>query len=108
MLTHSSAPGNNAFMGSGAALNLGTTLRPVPACKEDYSRMKLTSFDKLMGMTCSSIKDVRLHCDADLKLNGGVGTSGMAPDAAYEFPPLLIWLLVEFIIFMLSLQHMHV
>ncbi|KAG2581030.1 hypothetical protein PVAP13_6KG006150 [Panicum virgatum] len=78
----SSAPGNNAFMGSGAALNLGTTLRPVPACKEDYSRMKLTSFDKLMGMTCSSIKDVRLHCDADLKLNGGVGTSGMAPDAA--------------------------
>ncbi|RLN03685.1 hypothetical protein C2845_PM13G00620 [Panicum miliaceum] len=78
----SSAPGNNAFMGSGAALNPETTLRPVPACKEDYSRMKLTSFDKLMGMTCSSIKNVRLHCDADLKLNGGVGTSGMAPDAA--------------------------
>ncbi|RLM60730.1 hypothetical protein C2845_PM14G00560 [Panicum miliaceum] len=78
-----SAPGNNAFMGSGAALIPGTTLSPVPACKEDYSRMKLTSFDKLMGMTCSSIKNVRLHCDADLKLSGGVRTSGMAPDAAY-------------------------
>ncbi|KAG2576171.1 hypothetical protein PVAP13_6NG011000 [Panicum virgatum] len=78
----SCAPGNNAFMGSGAALNPGTTLTPVPACKEDYSRMKLTSLDKLMGMTCSSIKNVRLHCDADLKLSGGVGTSGMAPDAA--------------------------
>lgn len=49
--------------------------------------MKLTSFDKLMGMTCSSIKNVRLHCDADLKLSGGVGTSGMAPDAAYAFSP---------------------
>ena len=97
MLTHSCAPGNNAFMGSGAALNPGTTLTPVPACKEDYSRMKLTSLDKLMGMTCSSIKNVRLHCDADLKLSGGVGTSGMAPDAAYAFPPLHIWLLIEFI-----------
>ena len=105
MLTHSSAPGNNAFMGSGAALNPGTTLTPVPACKEDYSRMKLTSLDKLMGMTCSSIKDVRLHCDADLKLSGGVGTSGMAPDAAYAFPPLHIWLLIEFISLMWSLQH---
>jgi phosphatidylinositol 3,5-bisphosphate 5-phosphatase len=106
MLTHSSAPGNNAFMGSGTALIPGTTLSPVPACKEDYSRMKLTSFDKLMGMTCSSIKNVRLHCDADLKLSGGVGTSGMAPDAAYASPPPpLIWLLIEFIILILSLQH---
>ncbi|KAG2576168.1 hypothetical protein PVAP13_6NG011000 [Panicum virgatum] len=101
----SCAPGNNAFMGSGAALNPGTTLTPVPACKEDYSRMKLTSLDKLMGMTCSSIKNVRLHCDADLKLSGGVGTSGMAPDAAYAFFPLHIWLLIEFISLMWSLQH---
>ncbi|XP_066350658.1 phosphatidylinositol-3-phosphatase SAC1-like [Miscanthus floridulus] len=78
----SSAPGNNVFVGFGAALNPGTTLSPVPACKEDFSRMKLTSFDKLIERTCSSIRNVRLHCDADLKLRGGVGTSGMAPDAA--------------------------
>nr|CAB3479686.1 unnamed protein product [Digitaria exilis] len=78
----SSTPGNNAFLGSGAALGPGTTLSPVPACKEDFSRMKLTSFDKLIERTCSLIRDVRLHCDADLKRNGGVGTSGMAPDAA--------------------------
>jgi hypothetical protein len=56
-------------------------LSPVPACKEDFSRMKLTSFDKLIERTCSSIRNVRLHCDADLKQSGTVGTSGMAPDA---------------------------
>ncbi|XP_008647710.1 phosphatidylinositol-3-phosphatase SAC1-like isoform X2 [Zea mays] len=78
----SSAPGNNVFVGSGAALNPGTILSPVPACKEDFSRKKLTSFDKLIERTCSSIRNVRLHCDADLKPSGGVGTSGMAPDAA--------------------------
>ncbi|CAO2186618.1 unnamed protein product [Urochloa humidicola] len=78
----SSAPGNNAFLGPGAALGPGSTLSPVPACKEDFSRMKLTSFEKLMERTCSSIRSVRLDCDADLKLFGGAGTSGMAPDAA--------------------------
>ncbi|KAL6857122.1 hypothetical protein ACP4OV_018504 [Aristida adscensionis] len=78
----SSAPGNNVFAGSGAALNTGTTLSPVPACKEDFSRMKLTSFDKLIQRTCSSIRNVRLHCDADVRPSGGAGTSGMAPDAA--------------------------
>lgn len=51
--------------------------------------MKLTSFDKLIERTCSLIRDVRLHCDADLKRSGGVGTSGMAPDAAYAFFPSL-------------------
>jgi len=105
MITHSSAPGNNVFVGFGAALNPGTTLSPVPACKEDFSRMKLTSFDKLIARTCSSIRNVRLHCDADLKLRGGVGTSGMAPDAAYVVlplhPPCHIWFLVEFILVML-------
>lgn len=69
--------------GSGAALNPGSTLSPVPACKEDYSRMKYTSFDKLIERTCSMIRNVRLHCDSDLRPSGGVGTSGMAPDAAY-------------------------
>jgi len=91
MITHSSAPGNNVFVGFGAALNPGTTLSPVPACKEDFSRMKLTSFDKLIERTCSSIRNVRLHCDADLKLSGGVGTSGMAPDAAYAVSPLVTY-----------------
>ncbi len=47
--------------------------------------MKLTSFDKLIERTCSSIRNVRLHCDADLKQSGTVGTSGMAPDAVYVF-----------------------
>lgn len=85
MLTHSSAPGNYAFVGSEAAWNPRTTLSPVPACREDFSRMKFTSFDKLIARTCNTIRNVRLHCDADLKLTGGVGTSGMAPDAAYAF-----------------------
>ncbi|KAL5222739.1 hypothetical protein ABZP36_027452 [Zizania latifolia] len=78
----SSSPGNNAPVESGAALSTGAALSPVPACKEDFSRMKLTSFDKLIERTCSSIRNVRLHCDADLKQSGNVGTSGMAPDAA--------------------------
>jgi phosphatidylinositol 3,5-bisphosphate 5-phosphatase len=91
MVTHSSAPGNNVFMGSGAAMNPGTILSPVPACKEDFSRKKLTSFDKLIERTCSSIRNVRLHCDADLKPSGGVGTSGMAPDAAYAVYPLVTY-----------------
>ncbi|XP_047080480.1 phosphatidylinositol-3-phosphatase SAC1-like [Lolium rigidum] len=78
----SSAPGNNVSGGSGDAMSPRSTLSPVPACKDDFSRMKLTSFDKLIERTCSSLRDVRLHRDADLKPSGGVGTSGMAPDAA--------------------------
>jgi hypothetical protein len=82
MLIHSSAPENNVSGGSGDAMSPRSTLSPVPACKEDFSRMKLTSFDKLIERTCSLIRDVRLHRDSDLKPGGGVGTSGMAPDAA--------------------------
>ncbi|KAG9444259.1 hypothetical protein H6P81_015599 [Aristolochia fimbriata] len=33
------------------------TLAPVPACKEDFTRMKLTSFDSLIEKTCSAIKN---------------------------------------------------
>lgn len=58
------------------------TLAPIPACKEDFSRLKLTSFDKLIERTCSSIKNVRLCSEPDQKLGGGAGTSGVAPDAA--------------------------
>ncbi|VFR00828.1 unnamed protein product [Cuscuta campestris] len=56
----------------------GTTLAPIPACKEDFSRMKLTSFDKLMERTCSYIKNVRLCSETEQK----PGNSGVAPDAA--------------------------
>ena len=61
----------------------GTPLAPIPACKQDFQRMKLTSFDKLIERTCSSIKNVRLCCESDLKATGNAGNLGMAPDAAY-------------------------
>lgn len=55
-----------------------TALAPISACKEDFKRKKLTSFDKLIERTCSSIKNVRLCSESDHKS----GTSGVAPDAA--------------------------
>ncbi|KAL5993085.1 Phosphoinositide phosphatase sac1 [Asimina triloba] len=64
------------------ALATRTKLSPVPACKEDFSRMKLTSFNKLIERTCSSIKNVRLCSEPELKVGSGAGNSGMAPDAA--------------------------
>ncbi|XP_054811658.1 phosphatidylinositol-3-phosphatase SAC1 isoform X2 [Prosopis cineraria] len=60
----------------------GTTLIPVPACREDFSRIKLTSFDKLIEKTRSEIRNVRLCSDPDQKPGGGFGNSGVAPDAA--------------------------
>ncbi|KAF9601445.1 hypothetical protein IFM89_020212 [Coptis chinensis] len=60
----------------------GVSLAPIPACREDFSRMKLTSFDKLIERTCSSIRNVRLSSDSDLKAGSTAGNSGMAPDAA--------------------------
>lgn len=56
----------------------GTTLAPIPACREDFSRMKFTSFDKLMERTCSFIRNVRLCSETEQKS----GNSGVAPDAA--------------------------
>lgn len=56
----------------------GTPLAPIPACREDFSRMKLASFDKLIERTCSLIKDVRLCSELDQKS----GNFGVAPDAA--------------------------
>ncbi|KAF8025522.1 hypothetical protein BT93_F2377 [Corymbia citriodora subsp. variegata] len=58
----------------------GISLAPIPACKEDFSRIKLTSFDKLIAKTCSSIKNVRLCSEHGP--GGSSGTSGVAPDAA--------------------------
>ncbi|KAJ4966904.1 hypothetical protein NE237_018753 [Protea cynaroides] len=60
---------------------MGKALAPIFACREDFFRVKLTSFDKLIERTCSSIKNVRFS-DSDKKAGGGTGNSGMAPDAA--------------------------
>ncbi|XP_059280523.1 phosphatidylinositol-3-phosphatase SAC1 isoform X2 [Lycium ferocissimum] len=61
-----------------SAVGQGTKLAPVPAIKEDFLRMKLTSFDKLLERTCCNIKNVRLCSETDQKS----GNSGVAPDAA--------------------------
>lgn len=61
-----------------SAVGQGTTLAPVPACRDDFLRMKLTSFDKLLERTCCHIKNVRLCSETDKKS----GNSGVAPDAA--------------------------
>jgi hypothetical protein len=66
------APADYKPVGSGASL------APVAACKEDFSRMKLTSFHKLIEKTCSSVKNVRLCSETERKSPN----SGMAPDAA--------------------------
>lgn len=59
-------------------LGAATPLAPIPACREDFSRMKLTSFDELIERTCSSIKNVRLCSELEQKS----GSYGVAPDAA--------------------------
>ena len=66
---------------------IGVNLAPVPAFREDFSRKKLTSFDKLIEQTCSSIKNVRLCSETDQRPGGGrpgggTGGTGVAPDAA--------------------------
>ncbi|PIA51250.1 hypothetical protein AQUCO_01100235v1 [Aquilegia coerulea] len=60
----------------------GFDLAPIPGCKEDFLRIKLTSFDKLIERTCSSIRNVRLCSEPELKASNAAGNSGMAPDAA--------------------------
>ncbi|KAK9134653.1 hypothetical protein Syun_013983 [Stephania yunnanensis] len=63
-------------------VGIGARLAPIPACRDDFWRMKLTSFDKLIEKTCSSIKNVRLSSEPDQKAGSAAGNSGMAPDAA--------------------------
>ncbi|MFS7912480.1 putative SAC domain, polyphosphoinositide phosphatase Fig4 [Helianthus anomalus] len=58
-------------------VGMGRSLTPIAACKEDFSKMKLTSFSKLIEKTCGSIKNVRLCSELGHK----PGNSGMAPDA---------------------------
>ncbi|KAJ6975538.1 phosphoinositide phosphatase SAC1-like isoform X2 [Populus alba x Populus x berolinensis] len=62
-------------------VGVGITLAPIPACRGDFSRMKLTSFDKLIDRTCSAIKNVRLCKEPDHRPGGSTGNSGVAPDA---------------------------
>ncbi|XP_010682007.2 phosphatidylinositol-3-phosphatase SAC1 isoform X1 [Beta vulgaris subsp. vulgaris] len=75
--------GDDASSLSTDAMSFGVkaSLEPVPACREDFSRIKLTSFDKLIERTCSMIKDVRLCCEPGQRIAGIAGTSGVAPDA---------------------------
>ncbi|KAI4388819.1 hypothetical protein MLD38_001115 [Melastoma candidum] len=67
---------------TGSRGGVGKPLSPTPAWKEDFSRVKLTSFDKLINKTCSSIKNVRLCSEPHQRPGGPMGTSGVAPDAA--------------------------
>ncbi|CAA6668284.1 unnamed protein product [Spirodela intermedia] len=57
------------------------TIAPIPACKKDFYRMKLTSFDKLIQATCSSVKNVRLWVEPVVSSPGTLVNSGMAADA---------------------------
>ncbi|KAK6937999.1 SAC domain [Dillenia turbinata] len=85
---HVSGMGDDLFPDKGFLADIkpsggvGITLAPIPACKEDFSKVKLTSFDKLIDRTCSAIKNVRLYCEPDQKPGGSTGSSGVAPDAA--------------------------
>ncbi|KAJ0085137.1 hypothetical protein Patl1_07187 [Pistacia atlantica] len=67
------------------AVGHGRILALVPACREDFSQLKLTSFEKLIAKTCSSIKNVRLCSEPDQRPGGGAGNSGVAPDAAFSY-----------------------
>ncbi|ESW03281.1 hypothetical protein PHAVU_011G001200 [Phaseolus vulgaris] len=60
----------------------GIIFTPIPACREDFLRIKLTSFDKLIEKTCSTIRNVRLCSEPDQRPGGTSGNSGVAPDAA--------------------------
>ncbi|KAL1224472.1 Phosphatidylinositol-3-phosphatase SAC1 [Cardamine amara subsp. amara] len=85
---HVSGIGDDIFPESGIQpiakpmSGIGVNLAPVPAFREDFSRKKLTSFDKLIEQTCSSIKNVRLCSETDQRPGGNTGSTGVAPDAA--------------------------
>ncbi|XP_031250000.1 phosphoinositide phosphatase SAC1-like [Pistacia vera] len=49
------------------AVGHGRILAPVPACREDFSRLKLTSFEKLIAKTCISMKNVKTLHEIQLK-----------------------------------------
>ncbi|KAL8098773.1 hypothetical protein AgCh_031482 [Apium graveolens] len=57
---HSETAQSTLTCGSHSDAKPISPLSHVPAWKEDFSRIKLTSFDKLLQQICSSIKNVRL------------------------------------------------
>eukprot|EP00250_Pteridium_aquilinum_P012962 c21049_g1_i2 orf=459-3170(+) len=50
--------------------------------KDESQRFKLTSFDKLMQITCGSLKNVRMCSELDAKSKLAAKSSRTAPDAA--------------------------
>ncbi|KAG0500949.1 hypothetical protein HPP92_001021 [Vanilla planifolia] len=82
---HISGTDNDAYMcyptDSFHVEGTASKLAAISACKQDFRRVKLTSFNKLMEKTCSFVKSVRLTRE-DAKASGGAGNPGMAPDAA--------------------------
>ncbi|ERN03229.1 phosphoinositide phosphatase SAC1 isoform X2 [Amborella trichopoda] len=75
-------PVNSSSIDAATMAGGKSNLAPIPACREDFSLMKLTSFDKLIERTCSSIKNVRLCSEPDQRTAPGSGNFGVAPDAA--------------------------
>ncbi|CAL5323563.1 unnamed protein product [Camellia sinensis] len=69
---------DNSSLSEAKLVGARTTFAPISACRDDFSRLKLTSFDKLIERTCSSIHNVRLFSEPDHK----PWNSGVAPDAA--------------------------
>ncbi|KAL9245477.1 hypothetical protein vseg_019124 [Gypsophila vaccaria] len=72
---------DRSSLDDGQVLGVKASLEPVPACKEDFSKIKLTSLDKLIEKTCSLIKNVRLCSEPGQRPTGGAATSVVAPDA---------------------------
>ncbi|KAG2691275.1 hypothetical protein I3760_08G002000 [Carya illinoinensis] len=79
---HVSGIGDDLFPVKWPVGGAGVSFAPIPACREDFSRKKLTSFDKLIERTCSSIRNVRLCREPEQRQGAGTGNSSVAPDAA--------------------------
>ncbi|KAG6547526.1 hypothetical protein Mapa_010974 [Marchantia paleacea] len=62
--------------------NLSSALATLPAYRADYHHKKLTSFDKLLNITCGPLKNVRMYTESELKVGAVRGLSATAPDAA--------------------------
>lgn len=61
--------------------NMTSSISAARQHHDDYHRMKLTSFDKLLQVTCGSLQNVRLYGQSVAKSRGlGLG-NGIAPDA---------------------------
>ncbi|KAJ7186236.1 hypothetical protein O6H91_Y537100 [Diphasiastrum complanatum] len=72
------SPQNSFSSASLSTENKNTRLPRIPSYQDDFQCIKLTSFDKLIQVTCGTLKNVRTHTESDIK--NGMG--GTAPDAA--------------------------